>query len=487
MKKIIFNLVAYTDAAGKRDESAPNMGNEDNMFVDYDLSDDKVNQFVAGESKTLDSYGMLMAVADGMGGMNAGEVASDIAIKTITKFFKYDELHKHSFNSAADRVAYMENVVVEADKAIKESSSKNQEQQGMGSTIVMAWLCDGELSVTWCGDSRAYLYRDNEGLRQISKDHSYVQGLVDAGQITMEEAFTHPYSNVITRSLGDMEKQAVPDSITIPVYKNDIIMLCSDGLSGVLRDAELSQIIKENANSMQECREALWHAAEALWYDNVTAILCKIEEGEDLPVAEINQEIPSIEPTPVASKSFIQIKLSKKWIRACIVILCIVVVGILAWHYISAYLHEKECTSFIQTFNIAKDLIQKQQFSGALQLLDSTNIDTTCVCVDSIRRYVAIAKDSINAQNVAKNSDTIVVEKIVFQTVEKIKNSPVKSVSPKKEDSIEEDEGTSDLKPQETDSELKPIIELKPIGKKSKKMEPEPTKEDSFPNNNDVN
>ena len=296
MDKIQFRLAARTDAAGKYNAEAPLEGNEDNMFIDDDLTNEAQNQFMADKLVDLSEKGCLMVVADGMGGMNAGEVASDIAIKTVTEYFKPEHLKEKSFRDSRARIKYMEDVVVAADAAIKSDSRSNKEHEGMGSTIIMAWLCDNEICLTWCGDSRAYLYRPNRGFWQVSKDHSYVQGLVDEGKITMDEAFDHPYGNIITRSLGDPEKKAKPDSVTFDVYEGDVFMLCSDGLSGVLRDHKtymngqrvdsenLEDIIGSNLSSMAQCRDALFDAAQRNeWYDNVTVILCEITQGVPQP------------------------------------------------------------------------------------------------------------------------------------------------------------------------------------------------------------
>lgn len=296
MKTLQFRLAARTDAAGKYNPEAPLEGNEDNMFVDPLLDDAQKGAFMGDEVVDLSERGCLMVIADGMGGMNAGEVASDIAIKTVMEYFSPEKLTDAIYLDSKSRIKYMEEVVVAADTAIKADSSSNQDHEGMGSTIIMAWLCDGEICLTWCGDSRAYLFRPTKGFWQVSKDHSYVQGLVDEGKLSIDDAFDHPYGNIVTRSLGDPDHKAKPESRSFKVYEGDIFMLCSDGLSGVLRDhktfkegqridtGNLEDIILENRSSMVECRDKLFEAAERNeWYDNVTAILCEIVIGEVAP------------------------------------------------------------------------------------------------------------------------------------------------------------------------------------------------------------
>lgn len=291
--KIEFKLVAYTDAAGKFSPDAFRSGNEDNFYVDDDLTDATTNKVAQDEIVQLGNLGMLMVVADGMGGMNAGEVASQVAIDTVKAAFTTNSLTEAITANPQTRQKYLEQVIKKADKNIKSEARKDRTREGMGSTIIIAWLFGDELTISWCGDSRAYIFNENSGIRLISQDHSYVQDLVNKGLLTYEQTFDHPQNNIITRSLGDPTKDAKPESKTLKVGKGDIILLCSDGLSGVLRDRKtydsngqlfpeenLEDIIRANSSSMKVCREALWEAAEkGEWYDNVTAILCQITEG----------------------------------------------------------------------------------------------------------------------------------------------------------------------------------------------------------------
>lgn len=339
MKRIRFRLTAYTDPAGKFNDSAPKKGNEDDMFVDSELANGVQGEFVSDSIVELNDAGCLMVVADGMGGMNAGEVASCIAIETVKNAFAGNRLTEDVLASSKSRRQYMERIVVEADSAIKQRSKNDKECEGMGSTLVMAWLYGSEVTVTWCGDSRAYLFRESEGIRQISKDHSYVQSLVDNGTITEEAAFDHPYGNIITRSLGDPEKTAVPDSVTVPVCKGDVILVCSDGLSGVLRDRRaydeegklipgdnIEDLIRNNRSSMVSCREVLWAAAEnAGWYDNVTAVLCEITDGDETPA------VLQAEPQSV-TKSFISLKVSKRALKTVLAALLVLFLGGAAYY-----------------------------------------------------------------------------------------------------------------------------------------------------------
>ena len=271
MKKqnILFRMAARCEAAGR-----PN--NEDNYQLDADLSDNTWG-FTADEEIALSDKGSLLVVCDGMGGMNAGEVASAIAVKTIKEYFAADKLTDTILSNPCK---YIHTAIVAADAAIKEHSKTNPDTEGMGSTVVMAWLLGKKIYVGWCGDSRCYRYNPQLGLERLSHDHSYVQELVDAGKLTEELAFDHPNNNIITRSLGDPRGAAKPDTKEFDLYNQDIILLCSDGLCGTLRDNEIAEQIQQHQTSMQECRDALWAADEAAgWTDNTTIALAQIISG----------------------------------------------------------------------------------------------------------------------------------------------------------------------------------------------------------------
>ena len=275
MSEIKFRIAAKTDMGLER------QNNEDNFQVSSNLEEYPM-VWMNNQEYVLGKKGALLVVADGMGGMNAGEVASEIAINTVCEYFKPENITDEIVESRKTIEKFMKSVVVEADKRIKNHAKESPDSQGMGTTIVLAWLYDGNLYVTWCGDSRAYIYNPNNGLFQISKDHSYVQQLVDSGKITKEEAFDFPDSNIITRSLTDSSAKAEPDCLEIPqqLCDGDIILLCSDGLNGMIRDQEIETIIASHQDNMTECVDELIRAAlEAAGTDNCTVALCQILSG----------------------------------------------------------------------------------------------------------------------------------------------------------------------------------------------------------------
>lgn len=298
------SLVAWSEPAGKFDPNAPLEGNEDNLFVDSDLAANTPGVIQSDVTIPLGEYGCLMVIADGMGGMNAGEVASSIAIETIKKYFAHDKITKDIVSTSYAKKEYLEYVIKEADKSVKIEAKNDLAKNGMGSTIIIAWLTHSGLTISWCGDSRAYLFEPEIGLKLLSEDHSYVQDLVKANKLDYNDTFDHPQGNIITRSLGDPSKVAQPETREFEVKEGDIILLCSDGLSGVLRDRKtkdrdgnfypgenIEDIIINNQESLIECRKSLFEAAEkADWYDNVTVILCKVTEGKTISDKYINEK-----------------------------------------------------------------------------------------------------------------------------------------------------------------------------------------------------
>ena len=273
---VSFKLFAGTNV-GLRDN------NEDNFTLCPDLTR---NQWTmpADHQQTMElgERGCLMVVADGMGGQNAGEVASAIAIDTVQKMFAPECLTDPMLAKPSAIKAYLKKVVTEADLNVKEYSKSHPEAEGLGSTIVMAWVIGCKAYVAWLGDSRAYGMVPGQGIRRLSKDHSYVQRLVDAGALTDIEAMNHPNSNVITRSLGDMSQKAKADVEEYALEDDEIILLCSDGLCGVCTDDEIADVIKGTSGDLQECKERLMEAAlDNGGSDNITiALMHMFIDGE---------------------------------------------------------------------------------------------------------------------------------------------------------------------------------------------------------------
>ena len=220
-------------------------GNEDNFFV----------------------RAPLFVVADGMGGAQAGEVASEIAVRSFD-----DELPGDSMPEA------LVNVIEAANKRIHERARADESLHGMGTTTTAAYLDDDEVVIAHVGDSRAYLLRDGELIR-LTKDHSLVGELVARGKLTEEQAEQHPQRSVITRALGP-EANVQVDIDIFPAKPGDLFLLCSDGLTSMVHEPKLRPLF-EDTDSLETLGKRLIDAANAAGgRDNITVILFRLEEVE---------------------------------------------------------------------------------------------------------------------------------------------------------------------------------------------------------------
>lgn len=212
----------------------------------------------------------LYLVADGMGGCNAGEVASSSAIEAFLAYFWKEMNHVEN----ADLLDLMTGAMRAANEAVYQKSNSAREFAEMGTTLVAAALREGRLYVTHVGDSRAYLFRKKE-MHPLTTDHSYVMELVKLGSITREEAANHPRRNVITRAVG-IRETVETDSMIETVKKGDMVLLCTDGLSGMLTDAEMAEILREHISPEEKARRLVEEANRHGGYDNISLILVEI-------------------------------------------------------------------------------------------------------------------------------------------------------------------------------------------------------------------
>jgi len=219
----------------------------------------------------------LFLVADGMGGHAAGEIASRIAVDSITEFIlhtkeddgtwphAYDEHYKRSTNRLMAAVRM-------ANTRVLEAMRKDARLRGMGTTVVACLADDATVSVAHVGDSRAYMVREGQ-LSRITNDHSWVFEQVQAGMLTEAEAEKHPLRNVITRALGGA-LQVTPDASEIEAKPGDVFLLCSDGLTGMVPESEIQRIVTASGGDLAKaCQELIDAANERGGLDNVTAVL----------------------------------------------------------------------------------------------------------------------------------------------------------------------------------------------------------------------
>lgn len=213
---------------------------------------------------SLDKDILFAIVCDGMGGAKAGNVASRIACEVISEYIT------RSYRAGMDSFDYekmINNAIMSANLEIFDAASKDQELSGMGTTLVMAIIFKDRLIIAHVGDSRAYLA--NSELVQLTRDHSVVQTLVESGKITPNEAKVHPRKNIITRALG-VEENVSADIGEFPFRENEVLLLCTDGLSGYAEADDIFKVLRSNTESPQE--ELINLANNGGGGDNITVV-----------------------------------------------------------------------------------------------------------------------------------------------------------------------------------------------------------------------
>src|SRR6187455_3758546 len=215
--------------------------------------------------------GMLLGVCDGMGGAAAGEVASQLAVDIIYEKLAQGDPPRHHDDLAQRLVRAVE----EAGARIFNEARADRTRRGMGTTATIAALMDARLFVAQVGDSRAYILR-GERFTQVSRDQSLVNQLIEAGQLTEEEAETFEHNNIILQALGTAETVQV-DLTYVDLRRGDVLLVCSDGLSGMIRSEEIREVLSTISEPLEACRELTDRANRAGGHDNITVIVARFE------------------------------------------------------------------------------------------------------------------------------------------------------------------------------------------------------------------
>lgn len=217
--------------------------------------------------------GQVLAVCDGMGGQAAGDVASQLAVNIIENI-----LTDNTFESPEEAIRRS---VLAANQGVLNRTLQNPELEGMGSTCVMLIIKNGRVHCGWVGDSRIY-YIANHTIRQISHDQSYVQQLLDSGQISPEEAANHPQKNEIVNCIG-LQGMTAPETVAVPIVPEpgSVFLLCSDGLSGMVNERQIERVVSNDKMSLQQKADKLVALAnEAGGLDNITVELVQFGTSE---------------------------------------------------------------------------------------------------------------------------------------------------------------------------------------------------------------
>jgi PPM family protein phosphatase len=267
-------MLRAADAICKTDTGRQRRDNEDNAYV-------RVPLFV---------------VADGMGGAQAGEVASALAVEEFRKPLSDDGPPEQRLSTR----------VQEANRRIYETAQSAVEHAGMGTTLTAAYLDDSNLAVAHVGDSRAYIFRDGS-LTRLTQDHSLVEELIRRGKLTEEQAAEHPQRSIITRALGIQQAVEV-DTWTYPVRAGDVVLMCSDGLTSMIGEEQIAAALAGETDLDRAAERLIAEANAAGGRDNITVVLFRLEETDPGAVAddqptEVGMAVPArgLDPETVGS------------------------------------------------------------------------------------------------------------------------------------------------------------------------------------------
>jgi len=285
----------------KSDVGRVRRGNEDNFLV-LELSSEQTWTGADGATPpdkltrfTLGQKGLVLVVSDGMGGALAGDVASRMAVDSVREML-LDNEGEDACDTNVDLVECLKNATIYANSAIHLKSQEDSRCAGMGATFTGAAIRGDNLDLVQVGDSRGYVIRKDH-IRLATKDQSLVQQLVDVGQISESEAETHMFRNVILQALG-AQSEVAPVTGRIRLRQGDVLLLCSDGLSGKLRAEDIQQIVVNSQGDLAKaCDHLIDEANNRGGEDNITVVLARFQ-GDDLeePATDrITIELPPLE------------------------------------------------------------------------------------------------------------------------------------------------------------------------------------------------
>ncbi len=270
---------------GRTDVGQVREHNEDNFIV-ADLTKESRGLMESDRSQLVGDRGTLLGVCDGMGGAAAGEVASQLAVDIIYQRMAIGDAPKDHDELAARLVHAIE----AAGLRIFSEAKLDRTRRGMGTTATIAALVDDHLFLGQVGDSRGYILRGDR-LVQVTRDQSLVNQLIEAGQLTEEEAETFEHNNIILQALGTADTVQV-DLTYVHLRRGDTLMLCSDGLSGMVRNDEIREVLRSVEDPLEACKTLTDRANQAGGHDNITVVVAKFE-GDGL-VAPSKEDIDTL-------------------------------------------------------------------------------------------------------------------------------------------------------------------------------------------------
>jgi protein phosphatase len=224
--------------------------------------------------------GHVFLVADGMGGHRAGEVASGLSVEAIEAFLLNTLRRFSNLQASEEQNALQEfqHALVSADARLFAETARHPEWQGMGTTLTLAFAVNWKLFIAHAGDSRCYLFSQGE-LHQLTQDHTFVAELIRRGVLSPVDGSCHPYRHVVTNIVGGTEPGVRVEVHKLDLHPEDVILLCSDGLTEMVADDQIAAILREEPDPQPACERLVATANQQGGLDNITAIVARIDAG----------------------------------------------------------------------------------------------------------------------------------------------------------------------------------------------------------------
>jgi protein phosphatase len=273
-------------AFGMTDKGRVRPANEDHFLIATLAKALQVQQSSLPQARTQlsDERGHLFVVADGMGGHRGGEQASALALNTLEDFVLNAFKWFFQLKGPEERsvLTDFQSALQQTDARLFEEARRQPDLWGMGTTLTMAYSLGRDLFLVHVGDSRCYLFRQGQ-LHQVTNDHTYVQELLDRGCLRPEEACRHKMRHVITNVVGGTEPGVRPEIHKLPLQAGDVVLLCSDGLTEMVPDADIASVLGTGAAPQAACEQLIAAANERGGQDNVTAIVVRYSGRDEGP------------------------------------------------------------------------------------------------------------------------------------------------------------------------------------------------------------
>ncbi len=377
----LIRLTARTDKGEVR------YHNEDNFLVGVNLSTQ--DWAVRDEIFEAGDMGSLLVVADGMGGANAGEVASQIAVEEIKKYF--EQSLRSPSGSEDSFFEQLEKALFQAHEVIVKHAFDNPECEGMGTTLLLVWVVKTRAYIGWSGDSRCYKYNPQMGsLQLLIDDHSLVWEMVKKGELTEDEAAVHDERNIITQSLGADSYPPKPEFRSLELVEGDRLLLCSDGLNSMLLDSQIKNILSQNDDITTNSHQLIDASNKAGGEDNITVVMYEL-------VKVGNPEV--IEHSKKSHNLYTKQKSSNSWVWILILLLLLVAAGLGYWWWTKSQMQVANITPSDSTDRIAAvtdtivaAIVSQPQGNNTQEIVKKSQV------VDSQINITQLKQDKRNAE-----------------------------------------------------------------------------------------